>query len=228
MELSTDILRDWGGDTVFRDSLSLLERVEVLDAEFDLPMLRGTLSWGTRSIKTAARVLPDMTCESLCPCRDNVERGVICPHVIVLGLTWLARRGDAGRGRVTSAKGRGDWRLAEGAEDALHLHVPPGTPGAREAVVVAGLTGNWRERAAAGRLSIEVALALDGAEAQPISETPPRTALGLSARQERLLTLLENAAEGPVPDALELEGEDAVASSCTGGRLSRRTAGSWR
>ncbi|NLB65912.1 MAG: DEAD/DEAH box helicase [Lentisphaerae bacterium] len=211
MELSTDILRDWGGDTVFRDSLSLLERVEVLDAEFDLPMLRGTLSWGTRSIKTAARVLPDMTCESLCPCRDNVERGVICPHVIVLGLTWLARRGDAGRGRVTSAKGRGDWRLAEGAEDALHLHVPPGTPGAREAVVVAGLTGNWRERAAAGRLSIEVALALDGAEAQPISETPPRTALGLSARQERLLTLLENAAEGPVPDALELEGEDAVA-----------------
>jgi hypothetical protein len=77
----------------------LFERGLVLDASAEAPHMQGTISWGSRSIKTAANILPDHSCENLCPCRDNVERGIICAHVIALGLALLARNSDPDRER---------------------------------------------------------------------------------------------------------------------------------
>ena len=80
------MLQDWGGTVTFRDGRTLFERGLVLDASADASHMQGTISWGSRSIKTAAKILPDLSCENLCPCRDNVERGIMCSHVIALGL----------------------------------------------------------------------------------------------------------------------------------------------
>jgi len=93
------MLQNWCGAVTFRDGRTLFERGVVMDAAFEAPLIKGTLSWGSRSIKTAANILPDFSCENLCPCRDNVERGIICAHVIALGLALLARTNDPERER---------------------------------------------------------------------------------------------------------------------------------
>ena len=80
------MLQGWGGAVTFRDGLTLFERGLVLDAAFEDPYMKGSISWGSRSIRTGAKILPDHSCENRCPCRDNVERGIICSHVIALGL----------------------------------------------------------------------------------------------------------------------------------------------
>ena len=82
LPFTTKMLQDWGGTVTFRDGRTLFERGLVLDASADGEHMQGTISWGSRSIKTAARILPDHSCENRCPCRDNVERGIICAHVI--------------------------------------------------------------------------------------------------------------------------------------------------
>jgi hypothetical protein len=139
-----------GGAVTFRDGQTLFERGLVLDAEFDPPVMRGTLSWGSRSIKTAARILPDLTCENLCPCRDNVERGIICSHVIALGLALLARKTDPDRERKLREEERRARHLRQMEEKAFFKRAPPGTPGALNAGVLVGLPRGWREAAASG------------------------------------------------------------------------------
>ena len=99
LPFTSKMLQDWGGAATFRDGLALFERGLVQEAAYEAPLIKGTLCWGSRSIKTAANILPDRSCENLCPCRDNVDRGIICAHVIALGLALLARNSDPERER---------------------------------------------------------------------------------------------------------------------------------
>ena len=99
-------LQDWGGPNVFRDARLLFEHGQVMDAAYEPPFIRGTISWGTRSIRTSARILPDGSCDNHCPCRDNVERGIICAHVIALGMALVVRNTDPDRDRKVQEEER--------------------------------------------------------------------------------------------------------------------------
>lgn len=209
LPITQKILQDWGGAVTFRDGQTLFERGLVLDAEFDPPVMRGTLSWGSRSIKTAARILPDLTCENLCPCRDNVERGIICSHVIALGLALLARKTDPDRERKLREEERRARHLRQMEEKAFFKRAPPETPGALNAGVLVGLPRGWREAAASGRVPLRVFLEHHG-ERHPLSETPADAVLGLTPRNDALLFLLEEIAGGEVPDALDVDMADFI------------------
>ncbi|NLG36044.1 MAG: hypothetical protein GX548_11885 [Lentisphaerae bacterium] len=209
LPFSYKILQDWGGTVTFRDGKTLFDRGLVMDAGFEDSVMRGTLSWGSRSIKTAARVLPDRSCENLCPCRDNVERGIICAHVIALGLALLARRNDPERERKLQEEERRARHLRQIAEKAFFKRAPPGTPGALNCALLVGLPRGWREAAADGKIPLRIFLE-HGGRRHPIGETPRDAVLGLTARDEAILFVLEEIAGGEVPDAFDVETADFI------------------
>lgn len=204
LPITQKILQNWGGAVTFRDGQTLFDRGLVLDAEFEHPVMRGILSWGSRSIKTAAKILPDLSCENLCPCRDNVERGIICSHVIALGLALLARQTDPERERKLKEEERRALHLRQVEEKAFFKRAPPGTPGALNGAIRLGLPHGWREASASGRVPVRVFLDSQGGK-HPISETPRDAVLGLTPRHDALLFVLEEIAGGEVPDALDVE-----------------------
>ena len=124
------MLQGWGGAVTFRDGLTLFERGLVLDAVFEDPHMKGSISWGSRSIRTGAKILPDHSCENRCPCRDNVERGIICSHVIALGLALLARNNDPERARKLQEEERRAQHLKQVEAKAFFKRAAAGTPGA--------------------------------------------------------------------------------------------------
>ena len=102
---------DWAGPSVFRDAQTLFERGAVQEVSFEAPIISGVLSFGNRSINSRARVLADGTCDNKCPCRDSVERGIICAHVIALGLALIRRHTDPDADRKRQEEARKAWSL---------------------------------------------------------------------------------------------------------------------
>lgn len=203
------MLQDWGGAVTFRDGLTLFERGLVLDASADASHMQGTLSWGSRSIRTAAKILPDRSCENQCPCRDNVERGIICAHVIALGLALLSRNEDPERERKLREEERRAQHLRRIEAEAFFKRAAPGTPGALNCSLRLDLPRGWRERALEGRVPIRVFLEYRGG-IHPIGATPRETVLGLTPRQDALLFFLEEIVGDQVPDAFEVETPDFI------------------
>jgi superfamily II DNA or RNA helicase len=197
------MLQTWGGTVTFRDGQTLFERGLVLDATFEEPLIKGTLSWGSRSIKTAANILPDHSCENLCPCRDNVERGIICAHVIALGLALLARNNDPERARKLQDEERRARHLRQAEEQAFFKRAAPGTPGALNCAVILGLPQGWREAALQGQIPVRVFLEARGTK-RPIGQIARDAVLGLAAQDEAILFVLEEIAGAAVPDELSV------------------------
>jgi len=194
-------LQGWGGHVTFRDGKTLFERGLVLDASFEEPLMKGTISWGSRSIQTAAKLLPDHSCENQCPCRDNVERGIICSHVIALGLALLARNNDPERERKLKEEARRAEHLRRIEAKAFFQRAAPGSPGALDCALLLGLPKGWREAALQGQVPVRIFLEANGTR-QPLSEISRDTVLGLSAQDEAVLFVLEEIAEGEVPDEM--------------------------
>ena len=199
LPFTSKMLQDWGGAVTFRDGLTLFERGLVLDASFAEARMQGTLSWGSRSIKTAARILPDHSCENLCPCRDNVERGIICSHVIALGLALLARSTDPERERKLLEEERRARHMKQIEAKAFFKRAPTGTPGALNAALRLELPRGWREAALGDSMPVRTFLECRGG-LQPLSAIPHDTVLGLTVEDEALLFALEEIAGGAVPD----------------------------
>ena len=201
LPFTTKMLQDWGGTVTFRDGRTLFERGLVLDASADGEHMQGTISWGSRSIKTAARILPDHSCENRCPCRDNVERGIICAHVIALGLALLARHNDPERERKIQEEERQARHLRQVAAHAFFKRAESGTPGALNCALHLVLPAGWRERAAAGQVPVRTYLEFHGAR-HPIGSVPRDAVLGLASHDESVLFVLEEIAGGAVPDEM--------------------------
>ena len=85
-------LIDWAGNQIIVEAEGIVDRGLVVDASFEDPTLQGTILWNNRELKTSLTILPDGTVESQCPCYANVERGIICAHVIALGVSLIRRQ----------------------------------------------------------------------------------------------------------------------------------------
>jgi len=148
-------LVDWAGAQTLRDAESLVERGLVLEAEYDPPLIKGAILWNNRTLTTSLKLHEDGTVESLCPCYANRERGLICAHVIALGLTLVRRATDPER----DAKYREELRRAsrlESVDDAAYIQrATPGTPGALPARIVVTLPPDWPQAYRKGRVTVD-------------------------------------------------------------------------
>lgn len=206
MEFTGKLLKEWAGEAVYRDARLLYERGAVLDVSFSPPLLEGTLSFGNRSLSTSAKVSPDGTCESLCPCRDATERGIVCAHVIALGMV-LAKRHENQVHHLENQQKEESVKAARIAavDESAYLQrtvVTGASPDLAEVVLV--LEPGWDKSALVRSVKLRCLLRR-GKALFPVDKIPPRTTIALSPEDDALMYVLEDILEGPVTEHLELK-----------------------
>lgn len=209
------MLMDWAGAAVFRDAQTLYERGAVQESQFEPPMIRGVLSFGNRTINTRAKVHADGTCENLCPCRDSQERGIICSHVIAVGLALVKRHTDPERERKYAEEARKAARLAKVDESAYIKRVTTPQSGAQPARVVLCLSDGWQaacQAALRGQPArIPILCCLEGKQGRKRMEEISRdVTYFLSKKDEAILFVLEDVSEGPSPSRVDLAPADFI------------------
>ncbi len=201
--LTQKMLIDWAGPSVFRDGQILFENGLVKEAEFDPPHIRGAILRAGREMRTAARILPNGSAENGCPCRDSTERGIICSHVIALGLALLQRYRSPERQQRREVEIRHAQRIATIADSAYIHRVPAGTPQAVPAALRITLKREWREGWLKGCVPIlaELETAAGRAALEAVSREVPHV---LDRKDEAILFVLEDIAGGPPGGSLAL------------------------
>jgi len=194
IEITEQMLLDWAGERKLQDARRLLEREIVEEVSIELPVIRGTLRSPVRSLRTGFRILQRGCIESLCPCYESRERGVVCAHVIALALAvrhrYLERASSAARREEEERAAR----LAALPPTAFLRRAAPGGSG-ESAEIVLVLPSDWPECWAAGRIDVSALARIKG-RCVPLDEVPRDLPLILSPRDERLLFVAEDIAAG--------------------------------
>ncbi|HEY8239843.1 MAG TPA: SNF2-related protein, partial [Kiritimatiellia bacterium] len=155
-------------------------------------------------------MLDDGTVENLCPCRDNVERGIICAHVIALGLALIRRANDPELQRKQIEEARKAARMSKVAAASYLKRVPVGTPGAVPATIRLELQSGWAEACRAGRnVPARFLLEVNGAVV-PVNRVPMATTYALNEKDEAILFVVEDISEGTARGELELMAPDFI------------------
>lgn len=220
LPLTQKMLLDWGGPVTFRDGKNMFERGAVHVAHLEWPVLRGTILLGQHAMATSARLYPDGSCENLCPCRDNTERGVVCPHIIALGLAVLRRAADPDLRRRQEEEARRAKRLSLLRDEVFLTRARPGDPAAVPARLSVALEAGWQETLRRSVVPLQCGVECQG-RWRALDDIPRGLALALSPADDNLLAVLEDIAGGAVTGRLEMAPRDFfnVLELCRGRRL---------
>jgi superfamily II DNA or RNA helicase len=201
------MLVDWAGAQAVRDAEAILSKGLVLQAEYEPPRVKGIILWNNRELHTALRMLPDGTVDNECPCYASKERAVICAHAIAVGLTLVRRHADPLREQKHQEEMRRATRLAAIPEKEYIRRVPVGSPGSVAAELRITLPADWTMQAPTGRVRL-VCEAVYQQHAVPLDQVPRDIPLSFSQRDEALLFVLEDIAEGPARGVLDAKLSD--------------------
>ena len=207
--ITQKMLMDWAGPRVYHDGKSLFEDRLVERVEYVPPLIRGTLSYGSSSITCQFTVHPDGSAENHCPCRDSSERGIICAHVVALGMELIRRQTDPERERKAREEMRRAARLASHDDSRYLKRAPEHSPDAVPAQVRLVLESRWRESCGQGRIPVKCFIEADG-QRVPVSGAPPQMVFAISSQDENLLFVIEDICEGPARDCMELPPADFI------------------
>ena len=190
------ILQDWAGWKAFRDGRTLFERGVVEKVEYNHPVVSGELAVGIRGMRCKFELLPDGLVDNLCPCRENQERGLICQHMVALGLEAVRQYSDPLRQEKELREKKRIERLQQFDEAAYITRVPATHPKAVSAILRITLEANWREQAAGGRFPLRCTADFKDRRV-PLNEVPPGLPLSFTPRDENLLFVLDDICDGP-------------------------------
>ena len=206
--LSLQRLTEWAGNRKFEEGRHLFLKGAVLSLEYEPPLVRGEVSYGARRLRTAFRLLDDGSVESRCPCYDNLERGIVCAHVVALGLELQRRLNDPER----LARAEEERRRAERAarfHESDYLRRGPAGPDTVPATLILSLLPNWTGIGRGGRAGVGCAMKSNSI-CCPIGEAPKTHTFAFSPADEALLFVLEDIADGPCPSHVEAGPQDFV------------------
>jgi len=209
MQFTQKLLMDWAGVAVFRDAKLLYDRGAVQDVSFDAPILEGSLSFGNRSLKSRAKIQPDGTCENLCPCRDSTERGIICAHIVALGMV-MAKRCEsdiARRDMQVKEESVKAARVAVVDESAYLQRLVVNKKSADSSEVVLVLDDGWDGSKLLRHVPVRC-LIRQGKSMTPVDKLPKQTPVPMSRDDDALMYVLEDIVEGPVPEHIDLKAQD--------------------
>ena len=91
-DFTSEMLVNWGGEECFRQAMAIAQRGGVLEAHWDDfdHVISGKIAMsGGWAMQLRFDVLDDGTVISHCPCRMSQENGMVCPHVVALGLYMM-------------------------------------------------------------------------------------------------------------------------------------------
>ena len=195
----------WGGQQVYDDAEALAKRGGVIRADYRHPVIEGDVARPTGPIHTSLEILPNGMVKSNCPCYDNRQLHLICPHVIALAIVVYRRMTDPERARRYIEERRRAKRIAEQSQSQWLRRMPDGEPCRVEVRLPAEFVAQFRK----GRVEVDCAL-LSAADGRTIPTEPPPS--GFAARlgnaDENLCCVLEDIAEGHFPSHLSVGCED--------------------
>ncbi len=203
-------LIDWAGAQVVKDADALVKQGLVLRADYEHPHIKGMLILNNREFSTSLRILPDGNVENECSCYANRERGIICPHVIALGLTLVNRATDPQREARYQEELRRAARLAAIDEAEYVTRAPIGTAGTVPATIRIALPEDWTAQVTRNGMVPIRALAHYRDAEIPLDRVPRDTPLGLAKFDDALLYVLEDICEGPAKGAVSVAMRDFI------------------
>ena len=203
-------LMGWGGERVLQTAQALVEKGLVQKADWEAPWIRGTVLWNNRPLQTAARITKGGILESDCPCYTNRERGLICDHVIAVGIVLVKRATDPQRDIKYREEMRRASRLATISESSYIRRVPASEPGAVPArlhvTAPAGWLNAWHGGAA---LELRCDVEAQGRRT-PLDQVSRGIPYTFSRPDESLLFVLEDICEGPPSGRVKVGAEDLL------------------
>ncbi|MGE4488263.1 MAG: SNF2 helicase associated domain-containing protein [Kiritimatiellales bacterium] len=203
------MLQDWAGWKAFRDGKTLFERGVVDKVEYDHPFISGELAVGIRGMRSKFELTSDGLVENHCPCRDNQERGLICAHLVALGMAALRQYSDPNREVRESEEQRRARRLEQIKETQYITRVPKEHPRAVSAVLRLELNPGWQQMAEGGRFPL-ICTADYRDQRVLLDQIPRDLPLSFTPRDENLLFVLEDISEGPAKGQLTVSEVDFV------------------
>ncbi len=202
-------LIDWAGEQVFKDAEVVAHKGAVIKAEYEEPFITGSVVWNNRPVDTALEILPDGNVENHCPCWINQERGIICPHVIAMALVIIKRSTDPLREQKYQAEQRKASRINKYKEEDYIQRVMRGTPGCAIADIHIEVDGDIAEQVQKGLLLLKCSVK-SGSQTIPFSEVSRDVPFCFNKKDESLLYVLEDIAEGPPEDFIEVSTADFI------------------
>ena len=190
-------LKDWAGWRAFRDGRALFERGVVEKVSYEHPFVVGTLSLGPRGMRSKFEILKNGLVENHCPCRDNQERGLICSHLVAMGLEVLRQHSKPKRDEKALADMRRIDRIARGADKKYIKRAKKSDKDAVKANLVIELDENWQDQVREERVKIQVYVACKEGRT-PASDVSTDVPFSFPREDEILLSVIEDMLGGPV------------------------------
>ena len=163
------MLVKWGGESVYAQAEQLVRRGAVLKADLKGDLIEGVIARESApEIYTKLRIRENGTIESLCPCFTHRNQGLVCPHVVALGIALMLRHADPLREQKYQEDQRRSRRLAETAATAYLQRGLFGTP-ARLGLAV---PPSWTVDFWKGRVTVSLLILTDDATLLPEAVPP--------------------------------------------------------
>ncbi|MBT8043029.1 MAG: SNF2 helicase associated domain-containing protein, partial [Pontiella sp.] len=202
-------LKDWAGWRAYRDGKALFERGVVEKVSYDHPYITGLLNLGPRGMRSKFEVLKNGLVENHCPCRDNQERGLICSHLVAMGLEVIRRNSDPAHNPNVIAETSRIDRIAKAVEGSRIQRVGKSAPGAVKARLIVELAENWLEQLPGGKISTHLSIEYDKARVS-VSDAPTDVPFSFSRRDETVLRLFEDVSRGALKSMPQLSVYDLI------------------
>ena len=189
-KLSEKKLKDWAGWKAFRDGQSLFERGVVEKVTIEDPFVIGQLNLGPRGMRSKFEILSNGLVENHCPCRDNQERGLICAHLVAMGLSVLSKRNS------NQSNSRID-RIEKISKGIRVRRARKSTPGAIHGEILLEISQNWIDEIAKSSININIYI-YENNKKYPITDIKPEQAVYFKKSDSLLLEKLEKYNNGLV------------------------------
>ncbi len=205
--ITRKLLTDWGGERTLQDAERLVKKGLVLEADYDPPRISGAILRNNRALKTSARVRPDGGLDSDCPCYTNRERGLICDHIMAVGLTLVQRSADPLRESKHKEELRRASRLAAVDESEYIRRMPADDMNAVSAELHVSVDNQWQEGWQTGSIDVTCEISYRD-ERVPLDHAPRDIPFSFQKKDESLLFVLEDISEGPAKGCISMGRSD--------------------
>ena len=202
-------LKDWAGWRAFRDGKSLFTRGVVEKITYEHPLVSGMLNLGPRGLRSRFKVpKPGGYPDNLCPCRDNQDRGLICAHLVAMGLEVI--RITSGPSDEEQAHAERRIKRLEKAAQGKHLQcAKKSDPKAVKAHLIVELAENWQKQVLVGKIEVSIFVEVSG-KRTPVGKASTTTPFSFTHRDEKILHALEEASGGPAKSTQFLSTQEFI------------------
>lgn len=188
----------------------LYERGVVEKVDYDPPFVTGQLALGIRGMRSKFELTDDGFVDNHCPCRDNREKGLICCHLVALGMKAIELYSDPNREAKAEKEKRRAKRREQIDESRYIKRVPKTHPEGIAAALHITLKKSWRDQARANsEVTLRCAAEYKGRKV-PLNEIPKDLPLIFSKHDKNLLFVLEDIAGGPAKGRLTVGTDDFI------------------